>query len=277
MRKVRTAGALGIPALAAAGVLGVGPAAPAGAQTTTPILGDFDGDGRTDRARLGEAGADCVVTVEPGLPGGGFGAPVQHVYPAPGIDGYCPDVGAGVDLGGDGRWELLLAWFSGPEGYPHDIAVMRNYQVVAGVDALSQPSEILTRDLNGDGLVDVYEDGGNDEGFASLLNTPQGTLVPGPLRHGFPIAQDILADVDEDGRLDLVVEFMGGGPTGADDGLEVILDDGTVVPIHSQSDRRIVAVSDVNGDANLDIREQDTLTGKTFTWLGDGRGHFRPK
>ncbi len=248
-----------------AGVGLVGPVAPAGADPVVPIYGDLTGDGIADRVVLG--GADCGVTVEPGLGGGGYGPAEVHGFalPPPKDDASpCPDQGAIVDLGGDGVNELLAAWYDGnscPLGSTEpcpQLLVLRDYEVVQQYfDTNVTSSGLGTADLDADGLVDVYRNQGNDEGFFSMLNTPSGGLVPGPLQHDCGEAYNQLVDLDGNGRLDLVVLIYGwcpgfGGGSSFGHGVGVVLDDGTVTRV-TEDEVTDVAWGDVDGDGDLDL------------------------
>jgi hypothetical protein len=261
----------------AGGAVGVG-GLPAGAHPVPPVLGDLDGDGLVDRITL-DGAADCAITVEPGLAGGGYGAPQVNPWSlVPGEPNeLCPDRGAVVDLGGDGVAELVLTWFSGgPEGYPHELVVLRDFVVVAGYDGMSMPSTLATRDLDGDGLVDLYETTGQGEGFRSFLNTPSGGLVDGPLRACFDSAFWEFADFDEDGRDDLVMVHEGvcGERT---QGIAVVLDDGTQVDLSEDAVWGEPSAADINGDGHQDVTVTVQATGDTIVWAGHGDGTFSPK
>lgn len=290
MRAARTAGALAAPALAV-GVVGLaGPVAPAGAVPSS-YEGDLTNDGIVDRFTL-TSGAPCAVHVEPGLPGGGYGAVEVHDYYvppyAPGATA-CPDLAAVVDLGGEGVNELLLAWFNGNVGHPFggDILVLHQYEVVATYRAMSMPSAIHTADLNADGLVDIYQDRGNDEPFVSFLNTPSGLLVKGPLQGTCDLADNYLGDFDEDGKSDLLMFFY--GPCGSLDppswGATIVFDDGTQTTVFdeltepaSSNQWTVGAPADVSGDGHLDVVARDIYSGEAVkVFLGDGLGGFTPK
>jgi hypothetical protein len=296
----RKVGAVAVPALMA-GMVGLGPADAAGAAEPRTFSGDLTQDGVADRFTLGgysvgEFDVVCQAKVEPGLPGGGYGPVEAHdMTLAEGSVGFdCPDLAAVADLGGDGVNELLLAWSSGngcvPDHCEHapypDLLAVRDFVQVGRYQAMTSPNSIKTADLNADGLVDVYEDHGNDEPFVSLLNTPSGDLVPGPLRTQCGMATNGLVDLDDDGRLDLLVSVVGPCAPGAGMGpgdVAVVLDDGTVVLVGTEHDTDQAPalaedVADVNADGHLDIVAKDRVSQQVVAvWLGDGHGHFAPK
>lgn len=251
--------------------------AQAGAQDE-PIVADVNGDGRADRNILGRlpGPGQCVVTVELGLSGGGYGPP--HAYPylsAP----HCPDMGVGLDLDGDVPAELAVTWFAGPPpSVDHTLLVLDDFAVSAGFDTIFQPSYIGTADFNGDGRQDVYEWTDQGDGFTTYLNTGTGALTPGPVRYcsGRPGFQ--LADFDADSAMDVVIGYFEGCGSYFS-GVVVVLDDGTVVDLKGDvhgDDQWTVEASDVNGDGHLDVRTTSTMTGVQEVFLGTGTGTFHP-
>ncbi len=276
MGAVRKAGAVAVPALAVMGVWGVAaPAAPAGAQGgPVYFYGDLTGDGIADRWVLGESGAACAVTTEPGLAGGGYGPAVVHSFAVPGATfTYCPDRSAAVDLGGDGAVELVLGWYDGNSGsWDHALLILRDYVPVGSADDGMDNGSIGVADLDADGLDDLYRYSTNEMGWASMLDTASGALVPGPLQTTCPGVQE-LVDVDEDGRADLFLGGTGGPPGCSVDQIGAVLDDGTHVAVDGNGDR-YGTISDVNGDGHLDIVATDMFTGVAVTYLGDGHGGF---
>jgi hypothetical protein len=145
---------------------------------------------------------------------------------------------------------------------------------------------IRATDLDADGLVDVYRNHGNDEGFTSLLNTPSGELVLGPLQSNCGMASNHLADFDEDGKADLLVWYY--GPCGPIEppysGAKVVLDDGTEVSVFNDvddpasGDWSVDAPVDANGDGHLDIVARHWDSDEVVAvFLGDGQGGFTPK
>ncbi|GLZ39714.1 hypothetical protein [Actinokineospora sp. NBRC 105648] len=110
MRKIRTA--LVLAAVAALPLTLPGPAS-AAAQV---IRGDVNGDKIADEVTLGPAAPStptCAITIAYGKSTGGVGAPTTYSYPANQTSQpYCPDMGVVVDLGGDGKPEIVTTGFS---------------------------------------------------------------------------------------------------------------------------------------------------------------------
>lgn len=248
-----------------------------------PLYGDLNGDGLIDRAVLVDgAPGECGVTVELGLPSGGYDTPALYTYPQPGninIDNYCPDMGVVVDLGGDGVVELVVTWWAGPPpGVSYDLLVLRDFTPHAGFDAMYQPSWIGLADFNGDGLQDVYEWTDQGDGFRTFLNTPSGTLEPGPVQFCSGRPDYRLADFDGDGATDVVLAYIE-GCSGPFSGVVVVLDDGTQV--HLQQDTFgdnywDVEVVDADQDGTPDVATVNIFTDEVTHFIGNGDGTFTP-
>ncbi|WP_326562877.1 Ig-like domain-containing protein [Micromonospora sp. NBC_01796] len=259
-------------------LVGAAPAAIAGYQGE-PLYGDLNGDGIVDRAVLTGGGpGQCGVQVALGNGSGGYGTATTHLYDNPDNEyDHCPDMGVVVDLGGDGTVELVLAWFDGrPPGVDSDLLVLRDYQPVAGFDAIYQPSYIGLADFNGDGRQDVYEWTDQGDGFLTYLNTASGQLVPGPVK--WPCGWDpdyVLADFNRNGATDVVISYAGGCEY--ETGVVVVLDNGAVVDLEGDpvgDSYWGVAVLDANGDGIPDVRTTDVTTGEVTHFIGNGRGGF---
>ncbi|HEV7712727.1 MAG TPA: hypothetical protein VGP16_31330 [Asanoa sp.] len=242
-----------------------------------PLLGDVNGDGRTDRATLVDLpGAECAVDVELGQASGGFGPASRYTWPDPSDVSYCPDMGVIVDLGGNGTAELLLAYFPGrPPGVDYDVILLENFTPTGGFDAVSRPSFLGLENFNKDDLVDVYQYTDDSDGIITWLNTPSGQLVRGPIwLDGMGMYIDF-ADFDRNGATDLVAGFDGRWPAIPSSGVIVVLDDGERVVLRDD-DYYLVDALDANSDSKQDVRtERWTPEGTEVTHLiGDGRGHF---
>jgi hypothetical protein len=250
-----------------------------------PLYGDLNRDGVVDRVTVAGVGpvgpGQCAVRVELGLAGGGYQAARTHPYPTPGgAAGYCPDMGVIVDLGGDGRMEIVLTWFDGrPPEVDTDLLVLREFTPVGGFAGIYQPSFIRLADFNGDGRQDVYEWTDQGEGFRSFLNTANGRLVAGPVRFAefctsnpnFELAQFHL-----NGGLGLAIAYEDWCNSGAS-GVAVVGYDGTRVDLERDPYGETwwrMDVLDANGDNVPDVRTDNETTGEVTHFLGTGDGHF---
>lgn len=272
LRAKRVLAALAVGALAT--TLATGPAY-AGGQGD-PLLGDVNGDGRTDRATLVDLETDCGVDVELGQAGGGFGPATRYTWPDPSEVGYCPDMGVIVDLGGNGTAELLLAYFNGrTPGVESDVVLLENFTPTGGFDAVSRPSFIGLENFNTDDLVDVYQWTDDSDGVVTWLNTPSGQLVRGPIQLG-GISMDFeFADFDRNGATDLVAGYDSTGIGPIPHGAVVILDDGERVVLRDDDIYEVDAL-DANDDNKLDVRLDRWLPEGTEVahFIGNGRGAF---
>lgn len=270
---------MAVLAVVVTGALPAGPSWSAG--PNQPFYGDLDRDGYVDRVTLIPLAANgCPVRVERGRSGGGYYPARTYHYPEPGQAGVggCADMGVVVDLGGDGRVELVVAWFAGrPPGVNVDLLVLRNFTPSGGFSAIFQPSYIGTADFNGDRLLDVYEWTDQGDGFRSYLNTSSGQLVPGPVRWCFFNVPDVeLADFQRNGRMDVAIAYSQ-GCDGMSSGVVVVRDDGSTVHLERDLDGLetwSITVGDYNGDRLPDVRTTNQVTNEITTYLGRGNGTF---
>ncbi len=151
------------------------------------------------------------------------------------------------------------------------------------------PVSVTLGDLNGDGRLDMVTASSRDSNVAVFLNT---TNVGGPLTFanatrftvGNTPTQVMLADVNNDGDLDLLVAHNGGGGFGGGNNRGVTIrlgnGDGTFQAqseIADASGRRATAlgIADFNQDNNLDIAvTNDNTPGSVRLLTGAGNGTF---
>jgi len=188
-----------------------GAAVGSGITGTSLAVADVDGDGRPDvvmgSSQLGRR--DLVLL---GREGGGF-APVEFdaLPPRARVRAVAAD-----DLDGDGRADLVVAAVAEDgDGWRTELAVIRwgtaERQVLARAAGRAGPTAVATGDLDGDGKRDVAAL--TSEGAVWLfLGDGQGGFArvaggPPPFGPGCTGAHVALADLDGDGRDDVVAGF----------------------------------------------------------------------
>jgi hypothetical protein len=239
-------------------------------------LADVNADGKLDVVTA-NWGTDSI-SVLLGDGAGTLGAPTLY---AVGSMDRRPSL-ALADLNGDGRLDLVtqqgfLALGDGAGGF----GGVSNWPLASGA------SSVASGDLDGDGRLDLISIGSpfTASGVVSvrLASVAGGfqpqTIVAVP---GLPTAV-ALADVDGDGRLDVVVtlrEFnLGPGPAPAGGRVTVLLGTGTGAlssptsyPVTITPGAALLA--DFNGDGRLDIILTDSASGSVAVLLGSGAGGF---
>jgi hypothetical protein len=140
---------------------------------------------------------------------------------------------------------------------------------------------IAIADLNHDGKADVVVTNGDSRNIGVLLGNGDGTFAPAATYDsGGPFDSrpysPVVADVNGDGKPDLVVTNSGSGT------VAVLLGngDGTFQPAVTNpggSGPLSVAVADLNGDGVPDVlvSNSDTIGGSVYVLLGNGDGTFQ--
>lgn len=251
-----------------------------GARTDFPVAdcpaemasADFNGDGKRDVVAVGYSSSSVSVLMGTGT--GSFEAPV---YYAVGLQNRQPTVG---DFNGDGKIDFVV----GSE-VSNDLEVFLNNgdgtfapRVSYPVPALSAPSGIDVGDLNGDGSLDMVVVNNAIKGYSVFLGNGDGTFQAAVTQAltTFPY-DDALADMDVDGKLDLIV-YGGSGTVsflkGNGDGTFQLP---VIYPVQGYA--QSVLVLDMDGDGKLDVVTTDSAGGgiidplNAFSFLkGNGDG-----
>jgi hypothetical protein len=145
--------------------------------------------------------------------------------------------------------------------------------VRTSTQSVYNPKRPLTADFNGDGRADVVVQTGNTA-LRVMITNPDGTLgTPTILYQSDYLSSTILADVDGDGRKDVVTADV------ATDTLIVIPSNGdgtfgipilTAIPIAPTE----IAAGDFSGDGKLDLAIRSYSADILTIYAGDGAGHF---
>jgi hypothetical protein len=158
---------------------------------------------------------------------------------------------------------------------------------------------LVKADVNGDGLVDVFAGGGNEQAGRLYLQQRDGRFVAvaQPALEADKRSQDVKAvflDYNRDGFLDLYVASGGYGSFRSDDAAlqdRLYVNDGAghftraedaLPPMHTSTGA--VAVSDINGDGWPDLFVGGYVVPgrypeppRSYVLLNDGRGHFEDR
>ena len=240
-------------------------------------VGDVDNDGDLDIVTADYQANTATVLLGNGT--GGFSAPATI---SAGI-GTSPFGVVLADVNADGKLDLLTAnvgsgnlsvllgdgsgGFAAAPHSPFSVGADSSYELAVG-------------DVNGDGRLDIVSASSSDNSVSVLLGdgtgnfaAAQGSPIAAAVAHaGFGIA---LGDVNQDGRLDIIV------PNSFSNTVTVLLGngDGTFAadpsgPFTVGSAPNSVVVADFNGDGALDIVTGNEFSGTVSTLLGNGAGNF---
>jgi hypothetical protein len=245
--------------------------------------GDFNGDGITDLA--GSTRPDPhgppIVTVLLGRGDGTFGAPIRSAVMG--------DVYAVGDANDDGRQDLLVQQFPQPD---EDVLVLGGrgdgtFDAGHRVTTAYQSNFGLLVDLDGDGHRDVVVGQITEDSGGDIVAVYRGhgdftfDFPPVTLPSGFVPYAGIAADLNRDGRRDLVVSNL------EDNFISVYLNDGGLrfttqtIPKGAFVENAGVTVGDLNGDDTPDLAYTQTSgdgfpygVGAVLVAFGAGDGTF---
>jgi hypothetical protein len=233
-------------------------------------LGDVSGDGKLDLA-VANNGSDSVsVLINSG--GGAFGTATSYAV------GINPQALALADLNEDGHLDLIASNRSS-----NTISVLLNKGAGTFDTAVSHavgPSPMLfdVGDINDDGHLDVVVSSAASTSVSVLTGDGTGALGVASYQRSsntvYGSNATALADLNEDGALDIVTT-TGGGNTAT-----VLFGNGsggfgtpTEYPVGSNPVS--IAIDDLDGDGSLDIVVANWYTSDASILIGNGDGTFK--
>lgn len=256
-----------------------------GTAFTGVATGDFDGDGKPDLVALLWTGPAATsneldaATVFSGNGDGTFGSGTSTPV------GNRPEAAVAVDWNSDGKLDLIVSNFPDSSGSIYGVSVLQGLGNRSFRQASAVPTEpnagtsaVARGDFNGDGLPDVITANANTSDVSVLLNQQNsalGAAIDSPA--GLAAELLVVGDLNHDGKLDVVVA----GRNSVNASVLLGKGDGTflpplTVPLGVVRHPGQIALSDFNGDGNLDLVAVGDGTDNVYVSFGLGSGGFAP-
>jgi hypothetical protein len=247
-------------------------------------VGDFNGDGKLDVA-LNTSGSRAGPAVEVLLGKGDGSFQPNHLFLSVGQTPLSVAVG---DFDGNGALDLVTA--NNSSGTVSVLLGNGDGSFRPRIDLAvgAAPRAVAVGDFNGDGRLDVATAQQLTDTVSVLIGHGNGTFAP-PLVFkasgaGFTPSSLAVADVNGDGKLDLVINsisfldsdaFQVGVLLGSGDGTF----QGPILAPAQPGGSGDLALGDFNGDGRMDAAVADQLgasTGDLSVFFGNGDGSFQP-
>jgi uncharacterized protein (TIGR03437 family) len=230
---------------------------PAGGQPTSPVIADFNEDGKPDLLVAHNGGLS--LSLVPGNGDGTFAAPSTIALPTGVMTNGLASLATG-DFNADGTPDIVVADYAG--GVVVGLGKGDGtFDFQPEIPVTGTPSALAVTDLDGDGAPDlVVASSGNAGAITTLLGKFDGTFHQPASWSGYPINAIGLAvaDFDRDGKPD-VAALVGGNVTPGAGGYVTILlghGDGSLTQRASYGllgYPSLMAAADVNGDGCPDL------------------------
>jgi VCBS repeat-containing protein len=242
-------------------------------------IGDLNGDGKPDLVVANFGSSPFTIGVLLGNGDGTFQP--QVTYPT----GHNPISVAIGDLNGDGKPDLVVADDDTPVGAVSVLLGNGNgtFQPQTSYPTGPGPTSIAIGDFNRDGRPDIVATNGSFESnsVSVLLGNGDGTFRPQTMYAAGVTPNSVaVADLNGDGKLDIVTANFGGFNTS--NNVSVLLGNGdgsfqpqtkyavTGTPIS-------IAIGDLNADGRPDLAVASDDTNTVSVLLGNGDGTFQPE
>jgi hypothetical protein len=223
---------------------------------------DTNDDGKLDIVTANSSGS---VSVLRGFGNGAFPLPVRE------SDGDLPRGIAAADFNGDGHEDLVTM-----NTYSDNVAILIGYgngKFTAPVPypVGERPTDLALADVNDDGVIDIVAATSGSDDISILFGVGDGTFGSLTRYRDISVGRVKVADINNDGYVDIVAKdagavyvFLGLGDGAFDDWyrFEVEYGDGPI------------ALSDLNGDGNVDIAMVRMSSDDVAVSLGAGDGTF---
>jgi hypothetical protein len=230
-----------------------------GGGTGTIRAGDFNGDGIPDLAALLQDRTGIVMLRGNGDGTFGPGATVP-------VEGLPFDFNVG-DVTGDGVLDLVVPNPTGGALAIHAGHGDGSFSASASVSAGAHASIVSLGDLDGDGMLDAVTGNGIDGSVSILRGTGGSLALVGILPIGDFVSGVAIADLDLDGRPDLVLVGEQGALRSLRGRGDGTFETASVAP---NLGRGGIAIGDVNGDSVPDVVTVGSGFISVLPGIGDG-------
>jgi hypothetical protein len=256
-----------------AGFFSAHPLSVAGGAYSRAVAGDFNGDGLQDVAVAVFQGFGTQATFSLAVLLGNGDGTFQPAVRTP-VEANYDDPLLSADLNQDGKDDIVFVHYGYLEVFLS--AGGGAFSPAASyVDGVDNVGAATLWDVNGDLHPDIVLADKISGSVSILLSNQDGTFqpftqeyLPGPFDRG------TLADVNGDGRLDLITnsQVFLGVPGGFDGGTPLNIADGFAGNCEARDGS--VAVADVNGDGRSDVLVADCWRNSVNIFLNNGDGTF---